>query len=323
MSSLQTIGVDLGDKFSRFCILSAEGNVERKGKVGMTRREMEKFFGVQGLSRVVIEAGTHSPWVSRAVSGCKHEVIVGNPRKTRLISYSDNKNDDRDAETLARLGRADPKLLSPIQHRGVEAQTDMAMLKCRDVLVESRTKLINHARGIVKSFGERFAKCSSESFARQARLDMPETLKPALDSILDTIEILTEKIRRLDRKIVSLCDKKYPETRWLRSVAGVGEITALAYVLKLEDPKRFVKSRAVGVYFGLTPRRDQSGEVDKQLHITKAGDCVPYSDIVHNALGVHDKFDLEIAAPESFGSQCAPAPRARQQRARMEATRNG
>ena len=272
MSSLQTIGVDLGDKFSRFCILSAEGDVQRTGQVGMTRTAMEKFFGDRETARVVIEAGTHSPWVSRALTRCKHEVIVGNPRKIRLISGSNNKTDERDAEVLARLGRADPKLLSPIQHRGEEAQTDLAVLRARDALVGTRTKLINTARGIAKSFGERFASCCSEKFARQARLDMPEALEPALAAVLDIIENLTEKIRQFDRDIASLCEKKYPETRWLRSVHGIGDITSLGYVLTLENPERFVSSRAVGVYFGMTPRRDQSGGADKQLHITKAGD---------------------------------------------------
>jgi transposase len=98
-----------------------------------------------------MEVGTHSPWVSRLLTALGHEVVVANPRRVRLIAESDHKHDRADAEQLARLGRLDPQLLSPIQHRGIEAQEDLALLRSRDSLVAARTTLINHVRGVVKS----------------------------------------------------------------------------------------------------------------------------------------------------------------------------
>jgi transposase len=199
-------------------------------------------------------------------------VVVANPRKVRLIFQTQRKRDKVDAETLARLGRTDVKLLSPIRHRGAQAQADLAILRSRDCLVRSRTSMINHVRGMMKSVGYRVKKCSGASFHRQAMEEVPEELKAALLPVLGAIGELTARIERYDRQIEHLCQQSYPETEWLRQVKGVGPVTALGYVLALEEPRRFPESRSVGAYLGLCPRLDQSGESDRQLPISKAGD---------------------------------------------------
>ena len=204
--------------------------------------------------------------------GCR--VWVGNPRKLRLIWDSTDKSDERDARILALVCKLEPRLLWPIRHRGVEAQCDLQVLRSRARLVESRTKLINHVRGAVKGLGERLPSCSADAFVRRAKGRIPEELCVSLDGVLKGIEALTEQLHAQDRVIEYLCRERYPETRSLCQVDGVGPVTALAYVLTIEDLGRFTKSRQVGAYLGLTPTRDQSGEVDKQLRITKAGD--PY-----------------------------------------------
>jgi transposase len=166
----------------------------------------------------------------------------------------------------------DPEPLYPIQHRGEAAQADLAVVKARDELVRARTRLVNHIRGSVKAFGERLPSCSTEAFPHRVQLHIPGCLKTALEPLLEMIQQLTAQIRQYDREIQQLCQQKYPDTENLQQVRGVGPITALAFVLTLEDARRFGRSRQVGAYLGLTPRQDQSGNRDPQLRITKAGD---------------------------------------------------
>ncbi len=267
-----TVGVDLGDRWSRYCVLDEQGQVLEEDTVATTGRAFHRLFSARPGARVVIEVGTHSPWVQRLLQEFGHETITANPRHVRLIYGSRNKNDQLDAERLARLARVDPKLLHPIQHRGGTAQADRALLRSRNALVECRTKLVNHARGVVKSIGGRLPSCSTSYFHKRVREDLPEELKPALTPVLDTIAALTLKIQRLETRIELVASKRYPETVLLRQVSGVGPLTALSFVLTVEDPKRFKSSRAIGPYLGLRPRQSQSGEQDPELRITKAGD---------------------------------------------------
>jgi transposase len=220
----------------------------------------------------VVEAGTHSPWVSRHLAKRGFEVIVANPRRVRLIAESDSKSDGFDAEVLARLGRADPKLLAPIAHRSETAQRDRIRLHVRDGLVRARTQLINQVRGFAKSLGVRLPGGSAETFAKRLRAAELGDLFPGCAVLLAMIEQLTQEARRLEREIERVAATQYPVTQLLRQVPGVGAITSLAFVLTLEDPARFRSSRAVGAYLGLRPRRRDSGERSPQLRITKAGD---------------------------------------------------
>jgi transposase len=222
--------------------------------------------------RVAIEAGTHSPWASRLLEGCGHEVLVANARKLRLIYSNKRKTDEVDAENLARLARVDPKLLYPLRHRGEESQAHIALIRSRDALVSSRTQLVNHVRGAVKSFGARLPKCPARSFHKRAQEHIPEALLAALAPVLEQIGSLTERIRDYDRRLEAIAKEHYPETELLRQVEGIGPLTALTFVLTLEDPYRFEKSRCVGAYLGLVPARNQSGDRDPQKRISKEGD---------------------------------------------------
>ena len=223
-------------------------------------------------SRVVLEVGTHSPWVSRCVTKHGHEGIVANPRRVRLIAENDSKTDGVDAELLARLGRVDPSLLKPIVHRGAQAQKDRILLQARDGFVRARTQLVNQVRGLAKTLGTRAPSCSTEAFAKRVRATLPEDLFPGLSTLLETIEGLTRTIREMDREVERVCETRYPETELLRQVKGVGPITALCFVLTIEDPTRFSKSRSVGAYLGLRPKHRNSGDQQPQLRITKGGD---------------------------------------------------
>jgi transposase len=198
-------------------------------------------------------------------------VVVAHARKLRAISDSDRKCDKHDAEMLARLARADLSLLSPVNHRSQKAQAHLAIIKARHNLVQTRTKLINAVRGMVKSFGERLAPCSPESFAQKVKPLIPRELRPALYPLLDSINNITQTIRQYERAIQALAEKEYPETKLFQSIPGVGPITALAFSLILETPDNFPKTRDVGAYVGLIPRRDQSGQHDPQLRMARTG----------------------------------------------------
>jgi transposase len=268
-----TIGIDLGDRYSHLCALDTKsGEVLEESRVPTNPRSFERRFADRERMLVAIEAGTHSPWVSRILERSGHEVLVANARKLRLIYADGKKNDRLDAENLARLARLDPRLLSPIEHRGESAQAHLALVRSREALVGTRTKLVNHVRGVVKSFGARLPKCNAESFHDKAREQLPEALVPALEPILDTIASLTARVRGYERALEALSEELYPETALLRQVGGVGPITALSFVLVLEDPARFGTSRSVGAYLGLAPGQHQSGESDPQQRISKRGD---------------------------------------------------
>jgi transposase len=267
-----TIGLDVSDRYSRVCVLDARGRVEREDRLRTTPEGVGEWFAGYAHTRVVLEVGPHSPWLSRLLKAQGHEVVVANPRRVRLIAEAERKSDRIDAETLARLGRADPKLLRPIEHRGEAAQQHLALLRVREGLVRSRTKLIQCARGLAKSFGVRLPSSSAPSFVKRVRERELEALFPGLEALLQQCDALTASIRQLDREVERLGRERYPETQRLRQVPSVGPITSLAYVLTIEDPKRFVKSRSVGAYLGLTPRQRDSGEARPELAITKRGD---------------------------------------------------
>jgi transposase len=252
--------------------LDGRARAQKRFEVATTPTGIAKSVSRYPLARVVLEVGTHSPWVSRQLQAMGHETIVANPRRVRMIAENDDKSDEVDAELLARLGRADAKLLRPIQHRGESAQRDRSILGVRDGLVRARVGLINQARGQAKALGQRLPRCQAESFANRMRQEGVEDLYPGMASLVEMIDQLTRQIRVLEREIDQLAAQQYPETALLRQIVGVGPITSLAYVLTLEDPHRFARSRSVGAYLGMRPRRRQSGQKDPLLRISKAGD---------------------------------------------------
>ena len=261
--STTTIGIDLGDKFSHACFLDDAGCVSKTRRIETSRESFTALLKKESRSRVVIEVGTHSRWVAEVAETLGHEVVVANARQVALIYGNTTKNDRADAEHLARLGRVDAKLLAPIKHRGGTTQADLAVLKSRDALVGLRTKLVNHARGIVKATGHRLPKCTAESFHRLASDPIPAELAPALSPIIACLEAISLQIKGYDKDLEGRIRDAHPETRRVEQVTGVGTLTALAFVLTIEDPRRFRKSRDVGPYLGLVPRQDQSGDSDK------------------------------------------------------------
>lgn len=268
-----TVGIDLGDRSSRYCILDEQGEPMVEGSMATTRKGWAQVLGSKPRSRVALEVGTHSPWVSRYLADLGHEVMVANARRVRLITDSSRKDDRLDAKTLARLARIDPELLSPIRHRSGQAQADLIVIRARAALVEARTMLINCARGLMKSYGERLRSCGTGQVGTALAETLSEPLQKALKPMLTETEALRERIREYDQQIEQIAKERYRETKLLQQVQGVGTLTALTYVLTLEDPHRFRRSRDAGAYFGLRPRRRESGNSRPQLRISQEGDA--------------------------------------------------
>ena len=267
-----TVGIDVSDRLTSFCVLDGQGEILEEGKVRTSPEGFARRFSVIEPCRMVMEVGTHSRWASKLLAEHGHEVIVANPWKVRLIANSITKTDRSDAETLARLGRVGPRLLSPVVHRGDEAQADLAIIHAREALIASRRLLINHIRGAVKAFGARVPTCDADVFHKKAPGALPEELRAALEPLVVSIAQLTSEIRQADARIEDLCSDRYPETTVLRQVQGVGPLISLAYILTIDNPFRFKASRTVGPYLSLVPRQRESGQRAPQLKISKAGD---------------------------------------------------
>jgi transposase len=267
-----TVGVDLGDRWSQYCIVGLEGETLAEGQLRTTQEDVREFFQALTVARVVIEVGTHSAWVQDVITEWGHEVLVANPRLMEGSKRRKRKSDRIDANKLARLGRVDPQSLYPIRHRSREVRQDLVVLRARDALVSVRTELINTTRGLVKSMGARLPRCSSPSFAEKVKDAIPGEVREALLPLVQLVETVKDCIARYDQTIEQLGREKYGHTTLLRQVKGVGPITSLAYVLTLEDAQRFSSSREVGPYLGLVPKQEDSGDSQPQLGISKTGD---------------------------------------------------
>src|ERR1700730_14663195 len=269
-----TIGLDLGDRSSWYCLLDEVGEVLQEQKVSTTPKAMREVLGSMPRCRTALETGIHSPWVSRLLSELGHEVIVAHARNVRLIGESRKKDDRLDAQTLARLARIDPELLSPVKHRSAKAQADLSVIRARAGLVRARTALVNTARGLAKSYGERLRGCNVRNMNPEKAEGLSPELQAALQPLLAALESLSERIAEYNQRIEKLAQESYPQVALLKQIKGVGTLIALTFLLTLEDPHRFRKSRDVGCYLGLQPGRRNSGQSEPQLHISKEGD--PY-----------------------------------------------
>ena len=289
-----TIGLDLGDRNSWYCVLDEVGQIQLEQRVRTSAKALQEAFGGMPRSRIALEIGTHSPWISRLLSELGHEVIVANARKVRLIGESRKKDDRLDARTLARLARIDPELLYPVKHRSAQAQADLAVIRARAGLVRARTSLVNTARSLAKSSGERLRGCNVRNLNPEKAESLSPELQSALEPLLAEIESLSERIAEYNDRIEALAEENYPQVKLLKQIKGVGTLIALTFLLTLEDPHRFGKSRDVGCYLGLQPGRRNSGQSEPQLHISKEGDPYLRTLLVQGA--------QHILGP--FGSDC-------------------
>src|ERR1700693_4794840 len=267
-----TIGLDLGDHWSCYCVLDEAGKIILEQKVATTPEAMKQAFAKIPQSLIALETGTHSPWVSRLLTELGYKVIVAHAQKVQLITKSSRKDDRHDARTLARLARIDPELLGPVRHRSAQTQIHLTVIRARAELVRARTALVNAARGLVKSYGERLPKCGTYQVSEKLAEGLSAELREVLVPLLKEIESLNERVKEYDERMEKIAKDVYPEVSLLKRVKGVGTQIALTYVLTIEDPYRFPKSRQVGCFLGLRPGRRNSGESAPPQGISKEGD---------------------------------------------------
>lgn len=268
-NSTCVVGIDLGDRTSVACIYSP-GVVVDWFEFAMTPDGVRAAFEGKGFRTVAMEAGAQSGWVTRLLRGLGYKPLVANPRKLKAISSNERKSDRNDALLLAKLATADASLLHPVEHRSEARELGLTVLRSRDTLVRTRTRLINAVRAMCKGVGARMKSGGAAGFA-QREAEVPEALLPATAGLFAAMRVLNEQIAVYDGKLEVMLETRFPEGRLVRQVRGVGPVTALAFVLTIEDPKRFPDGRTAAAYLGLAPRRDQSGAIDKQLGISKTG----------------------------------------------------
>lgn len=271
MGNSTVIGMDLGDKTHKAVVIGDNSQIIARAEVPCDPRGLGDFLSAYPGALLAIETGTHCRWISDIAHSLGHEVLVGNARKLRLIWQSSQKDDWNDAYNIARVARFDRSLFHPVKLRDGDGQRALRLVKARDVLVRSRTAIVNQIRGFCKSEGFRLPSCSSESFVNLKQSLPPAVMDVALP-LFAALEQLTDSIKHYDAIIKKALDRLYKEdSAIIQSIPGVGPITAAAYLAAVGDVATFTKVRDVGAYFGLTPKLDQSGDTDKQLRITKEG----------------------------------------------------
>ena len=265
----RSIGLDLSDESSTYCLVDGQGRIVRESSVTTTVGGLRGAFGELEASRIVLETSTQSAWVARLLRSLGHEVVVINPRRLQLIAQSVNKTDRNDARLLARVARLDLAILQPVYEKSESTLAIRVEMRARTQLVRTRTKLVNLVRNSLKLFGARPPKCSPETF--HSKVELPELLVPALSPILQVLSTLHREIELCDKALLQRCQQR--ETELFRQIYGVGPVLALSFVTTIENPKRFKSSRTVGAYVGLTPMNFQSGKSDPKLRISKQGDA--------------------------------------------------
>lgn len=264
-----TIGIDVGDRRSHACVVDASRKILEEFSFSTDQAGLSAKF-CRAPFQIILEVGPHSRWLQKSLEGLGHRVRVVDARKIQLISKSNHKTDKRDARTLAQLGAGVPELLGDIRHRSEQAQADLSVLLTRDHFIRLRTASINRVRGVLKATGVKVPKMSTKVFHTRIAELVPELLQPALLPLIEELLSIHLRIRRLDDAIKGIAGR-YPAIERLTRVSGVGALTALAFVLSIDEPRRFKKSRDVGPFVGLCPRKHASGASDPQLSITRSG----------------------------------------------------
>lgn len=287
MEYCTTIGADVSDRTTKVCVMTKADGGERRIVVETTCATTEAGFE-EAFSKfdrswpVVFESGTHCRWMDRMFRKMGFKTIIGNPGKIPSITKSNTKNDRNDARELARLALADPAMLHPVFLRDEVFQQMLRFHHARNMLISQRTQTINQIRGFAKSMGHRIECSSTERFHELGKAGWPRELEESAWPLMGSLKTINLKIRAYDKLIVRLAER--PEFKSMvervRAVYGVGIIGSTVFVAAIGGrPDRFDHARDVGPYLGMTPKQDQSGDDDKQLHITHAG-----ADIVRTAL---------------------------------------
>ena len=297
-------GLDISQKNIEIFALKGEKGVPF-GKILNNQKSLNDFFDkVPFPSKtitVVLETGTHSAWISYCLEQRGYEVIVAHARDLAFIYKGDKKSDRIDAEKLARVARADKKLLHPVRLMSKTRQEALLAIKARDLLMKERTCIVNAIRGFVRSLGIDDAEYSIETISKMYSV-LPKEIRQNLRGLFSVLTAINNNISSYDKRLKKIAEE-YPETKILQQVKGVGPIIALSFALIISDPNRF-SSKECASYLGLVPKRDQSGETDKQLGITKSGNKLLRRLLVQGAQYIMGPFG-EDCDLRGFGNRIA------------------
>lgn len=264
------VGLDVGDRVSRWAAMRVGTGEVREGLVSTTPDAIRESFA-GGTCTVLMEAGSHTPWLVRLLAELGHRPVVVDPASLRVGGPRRRRNDRKDARGLMDLAEdvGRPRVRE-IWQRPQDYQQDLSLMRLRDAAVRARSLLANSVRGTVKLFGERLGSHSVKSLPKFAREELSPDLFGVVEPLLVQIEQLTEAIAGYDRKVDEYLARR-PESARLLQVQGVGPVTTGIFMAVIGDPSRFARSRDVGDYLGLVPGLDQSGDRNPSLRITKQG----------------------------------------------------
>ena len=278
MEYYTAIGIDVSDKTSKICVMAkiaGERRIVEETTVATTKEAFSEYLATKDRkAAVTFETGAHCRWMAQLIRSMGFKVNVANPAKLRALTHSNSKNDRNDARELARYTLADVEMLHPVFLRPETHQQMIRLLEARLALVTTRTKLINEMRGFAKSMGFRIPKKDAAYFHLIDRTGWPRDLEAVCWPLMGVLKTIHMKIAAIEKQMRELADTPEfaADVESVRQVVGVGFLCSVAYVAVLGgNYARFAKARDVGPYLGLVPRQDQSGDIDKQLPITKAG----------------------------------------------------
>jgi transposase len=267
-------GLDVSLEKTHVCVLDRDGAVVHEAMATSTPEAiMSALAGAPACSRVVFETGRMAPMLYHGLAelGVPIACIESRQAYQALKTLATHKTDRNDARGLAQLARTG--FFKPVHVKSLPAHAVRALIMARKKLVGQRVTLENQIRGLAVVFGVRLPRGLSPAFVEQVirMSDGVAGLSGAMRGLLAAREAVLGAIAAIDadmKKLVRASDA----CRRLMTIPGVGPLTALAFTAAIDDPNRFRRSRDLGAYLGLVPRRYQSGEVDYVGGISKVGD---------------------------------------------------
>ena len=267
-------GLDVSMKETHVCVIDGEGVVILETRTPTEPKAIAAALArAPGCQRVVLETGRMAPTLFHGLEALGVPVICIESRQAYLAlkSLATHKTDRNDARGLAQLARTG--FFKPVHVKSLAAHAVRALILARKKLVGQRVTLENQIRGLAVVFGVRLPRGLSPAFAEQVigGSEGVPGLSAAMCGLLAARDAVLEAITAIDRDMRRLA-RASEACRRLMAIPGVGQLTALAFVAAIDEPERFRRSRDVGAYLGLVPRRYQSGEVDYTGSISKCGD---------------------------------------------------
>ena len=270
------VGMDVSLKETSICVVDDDGEIQCEGTVISEPEAIAAFIKAKAphAKRIGLETGPTTTWLWHELRRLGLPVICIDARHAKAaLSLQINKSDRNDAVGLARIMQCG--WYKEVQVKSLPCHEIRAVLNSRALLVKIKRDLENQIRGLLKNLGLRIGKAGGNVFRHRVEELVAEhpLLQEAVHPLLAVRETVRREIAGLTRKLLALA-RVNEESRRLMTVPGIGPITALAFCAAIDEPARFRRSRSVGAYFGLTPRRYASGEVDWTGRISKCGDTM-------------------------------------------------